>query len=217
MLVFIALKSWQIEAKIYYPSFWPNDEILKSFGFFQVSDQTKHTASTVGMQTSVETSDLLHQRLQGVPKRIERIKKAILRKDFHSFAEITMKVLPVYAVQTWKNNLTFISFPAIAANICWGLLWSFSIVISQGMLDHWKCLSIKQDTYELKINTLMAAWFSWVYITQATILCPEQVMKCYRYCKFLIKRKELIFAQNCRKHLLGILKFRHYFLRAEYY
>lgn len=74
------------------------------------------------MQTSVETSDLLHQRLQGVPKRIERIKKAILRKDFHSFTEITMKVLPVYAVQTWENNLTFILFPAIAANICWGLL-----------------------------------------------------------------------------------------------
>lgn len=56
-----------------------------------VSDQTKHTGSTVGMQTSVETSDLLHQRLQGLPKRIERIKKAILKKDFHSFAEITMK------------------------------------------------------------------------------------------------------------------------------
>lgn len=66
---------------------WPELRVL----ILVVSDQTKHTASTVGMQTSVETSDLLHQRLQGVPKRIERIKKAILRKDFHSFAEITMK------------------------------------------------------------------------------------------------------------------------------
>lgn len=64
------------------------------------------------MQTSVETSDLLHQRLQGLPKRIERIKKAILKKDFHSFAEITMKVL--YAIQTWKSNETFISFSDIA-------------------------------------------------------------------------------------------------------
>lgn len=66
---------------------WPELRVL----ILVVSDQTKHTTSTVGMQTSVETSDLLHQRLQGVPKRIERIKKAILRKDFHSFAEITMK------------------------------------------------------------------------------------------------------------------------------
>lgn len=121
-----------------YPSFWPNDEILNSAGFFQVSDQTKHTGSTVGMQTSVETSDLLHQRLQGVPKRIERIKKAILRKDFHSFAEITMKVW--YSIQTWKSN----SFPAIAASMCWELLSSFSMVISQGMLNHLKCLLINE-------------------------------------------------------------------------
>lgn len=66
---------------------WPELRVL----ILVVSDQTKHTGSTVGMQTSVETSDLLHQRLQGLPKRIERIKKAILKKDFHSFAEITMK------------------------------------------------------------------------------------------------------------------------------
>lgn len=58
----------------------------------QVSDQTKHTGSTVGMQTSVETSQLLQQRLQGVPKQLEKIKCAIQNKDFHSFAEITMRV-----------------------------------------------------------------------------------------------------------------------------
>jgi diphosphomevalonate decarboxylase len=44
------------------------------------------------MQTSVETSELLRQRMQTVPERVEKMKQAILKKDFHTFAEITMKV-----------------------------------------------------------------------------------------------------------------------------
>nr|XP_022337366.1 diphosphomevalonate decarboxylase-like isoform X2 [Crassostrea virginica] len=66
---------------------WPDLRVL----ILVVSDQTKHTGSTVGMQTSVETSQLLQQRLQGVPKQLEKIKCAIQNKDFHSFAEITMR------------------------------------------------------------------------------------------------------------------------------
>ncbi|XP_048764779.1 diphosphomevalonate decarboxylase-like isoform X2 [Ostrea edulis] len=66
---------------------WPDLRIL----ILVVSDQTKHTGSTVGMQTSVETSELLQQRIQTVPDRVEQMKQAILKKDFHTFAEITMK------------------------------------------------------------------------------------------------------------------------------
>ncbi|XP_061196933.1 diphosphomevalonate decarboxylase-like [Saccostrea echinata] len=66
---------------------WPELRIL----ILVVSDQTKHTGSTVGMQTTVATSELLQQRLQTVPQKVDKIKQAILNKDFHSFAEITMK------------------------------------------------------------------------------------------------------------------------------
>ncbi|KAL3896010.1 MAG: hypothetical protein SGCHY_004351 [Lobulomycetales sp.] len=57
-----------------------------------VSDRKKETSSTAGMQTSVATSELMATRIRDcVPKRIEDIKKAILEKDFETFAEITMR------------------------------------------------------------------------------------------------------------------------------
>ncbi|KAG8864616.1 diphosphomevalonate decarboxylase [Tulasnella sp. 330] len=57
-----------------------------------VSDVKKGTSSTSGMQRTVETSELLKHRIKHVvPARMEAIKKAILAKDFNSFATITMQ------------------------------------------------------------------------------------------------------------------------------
>lgn len=56
-----------------------------------VSDEKKTTASTAGMQQTVETSELLKHRIANVvPGRMEAISKAILAKDFDTFARITM-------------------------------------------------------------------------------------------------------------------------------
>ncbi|TFK67382.1 Diphosphomevalonate decarboxylase [Pluteus cervinus] len=56
-----------------------------------VSDDKKGTSSTSGMQRTVETSPLLQHRIKEVvPKRMKDISKAILDKDFDSFARITM-------------------------------------------------------------------------------------------------------------------------------
>lgn len=57
-----------------------------------VNDAKKETGSTDGMKRSVETSSLLPIRASNVvPERISAMTKAILEKDFNSFAEITMK------------------------------------------------------------------------------------------------------------------------------
>ncbi|XP_068721905.1 diphosphomevalonate decarboxylase-like [Montipora capricornis] len=57
-----------------------------------VSDQQKGTGSTEGMKRSVDTSVLLKLRAElCVPQRMEVMKKAILERDFKSFAETTMK------------------------------------------------------------------------------------------------------------------------------
>ncbi|KAJ3512941.1 hypothetical protein NLJ89_g3231 [Agrocybe chaxingu] len=56
-----------------------------------VSDDKKGTSSTSGMQRTVETSPLLQHRIKNVvPERMERISKAILERDFDTFATITM-------------------------------------------------------------------------------------------------------------------------------
>ena len=60
--------------------------------FCQVNTGKKHTGSTSGMQTSVETSELLQERIKQVPRRMELMTKAILQKDYQLFAELTMKV-----------------------------------------------------------------------------------------------------------------------------
>ena len=59
---------------------------------YQVNTGKKHTGSTSGMQTSVETSELLQERIKQVPRRMELMTKAILQKDYQLFAELTMKV-----------------------------------------------------------------------------------------------------------------------------
>lgn len=56
-----------------------------------VSDDKKGTSSTSGMQRCVETSTLLQHRIsQVVPQRMRDISDAILKRDFDTFAGITM-------------------------------------------------------------------------------------------------------------------------------
>jgi diphosphomevalonate decarboxylase len=56
------------------------------------SNKQKSVGSTEGMRRSVETSELLNFRCQHiVPKRMEEMEKAILEKDFETFALLTMK------------------------------------------------------------------------------------------------------------------------------
>lgn len=57
-----------------------------------VSDMKKDVPSTSGMQLTVHTSDLFQHRIKEVvPKRFIEMKKAIIEKDFPTFAELTMK------------------------------------------------------------------------------------------------------------------------------
>lgn len=57
-----------------------------------VSADKKDTPSTSGMQSTVKSSDLFQWRVKEVvPKRFEQMKKAIVEKNFPTFAELTMK------------------------------------------------------------------------------------------------------------------------------
>ncbi len=67
---------------------WPDVHAL----ICVVSDDKKGTSSTSGMQRTVETSTLLQHRIaQVVPARMDAIRDAILRRDFPTFARITMQ------------------------------------------------------------------------------------------------------------------------------
>ena len=56
-----------------------------------VSDAKKETSSTVGMETSVATSELLaHRAKEIVPKRMKIIEDGIQAKDFEAFGKVTM-------------------------------------------------------------------------------------------------------------------------------
>lgn len=67
---------------------WPNMRVL----ILVVNDQRKKTASTKGMQNSVNTSKLIHHRADKVvPERINQLKEAIRNRDFKTFGEITMR------------------------------------------------------------------------------------------------------------------------------
>jgi len=69
-------------------SHWPDMEAL----ILVASDLKKHVSSSSGMQTTVETSQLLQHRItKCVPERMQQMKQAIMNKDFDSFAELTMK------------------------------------------------------------------------------------------------------------------------------
>ncbi|KAK0240731.1 GHMP kinase [Armillaria nabsnona] len=68
-------------------SHWPDIHAL----ICVVSDDKKGTSSTSGMQRTVETSPLLQHRIKHVvPQRMADISKAILERDFDTFAKITM-------------------------------------------------------------------------------------------------------------------------------
>jgi len=57
-----------------------------------VSDDKKGTSSTSGMQRTVETSSLLQHRIKHVvPERMKAISDAINKRDFATFAKITMQ------------------------------------------------------------------------------------------------------------------------------
>ncbi|XP_019869844.1 diphosphomevalonate decarboxylase [Aethina tumida] len=69
-------------------SHWPEMRIL----ILVVNDKKKKDPSTLGMKRGVETSNLLKYRADHiVPKRIEEISRAIVAKDFHTFARLTMQ------------------------------------------------------------------------------------------------------------------------------
>ncbi|GFO45988.1 diphosphomevalonate decarboxylase [Plakobranchus ocellatus] len=68
-------------------SHWPQMRAL----ILVVSDQKKHVGSTEGMQTTVQTSELMETRFKLVERRTEDIIKAINDRDFPTFAKITMQ------------------------------------------------------------------------------------------------------------------------------
>ncbi|GAU96225.1 hypothetical protein RvY_07700-2 [Ramazzottius varieornatus] len=77
-----------IARQLFPASHWPELRVL----IVVVSDHKKETSSTKGMQTTVETSDLLKFRTEVVvPKRCEDMERAIEKRDFPSFAELTMR------------------------------------------------------------------------------------------------------------------------------
>lgn len=69
-------------------SHWPELRIL----VLVASAERKPVGSTSGMQTSVQTSCLLKHRAESVvPDRMVEMTEAVRRKDFTTFAELTMK------------------------------------------------------------------------------------------------------------------------------
>lgn len=66
---------------------WPSLRVL----ILVVSDQKKQVGSTEGMQTTVDTSELMKRRVEVVPQHTEEMIKAIQGHDFPTFARITMQ------------------------------------------------------------------------------------------------------------------------------
>jgi len=67
---------------------WPDMRCL----ILVANDARKKVPSSVGMKTSTQTSEFLRHRAQQiVPERTEKMAQAIDRKDFETFAELTMK------------------------------------------------------------------------------------------------------------------------------
>lgn len=69
-------------------SHWPEMRVLVCV----VSDKKKDVSSTSGMHTTMQTSTLMEHRMRNVvPARLANIEKAILNKDFGTFAALTMQ------------------------------------------------------------------------------------------------------------------------------
>ncbi|KAG5455953.1 MAG: diphosphomevalonate decarboxylase, partial [Olpidium bornovanus] len=66
---------------------WPELEVL----VLVASSRKKHTSSTLAMRKAVETSWLLRHRAEEVvPRRMAEMERAVLAKDFPTFARLTM-------------------------------------------------------------------------------------------------------------------------------
>ncbi|CDW56850.1 GHMP kinases N domain containing protein [Trichuris trichiura] len=67
---------------------WPELCVLVLIG----TEEPKHCSSTVGMNASVRTSELLKYRVEiCVPKHIKQAKDAIIGRDFAALAEVVMR------------------------------------------------------------------------------------------------------------------------------
>lgn len=76
--------AWQVAPE----SHWPELRVL----ILVVSAEKKLTGSTVGMQTSVETSPLLRFRAEAVvPARMAEMIRYVKERNFQDFGELTMK------------------------------------------------------------------------------------------------------------------------------
>ena len=76
-----------IARQLFPANHWPDLRVLVCV----VCRDEKAVPSTAGMQTSVQTSRLLPQRLTNLPDRISAITEAISTRDFPKFGEITMR------------------------------------------------------------------------------------------------------------------------------
>lgn len=68
--------------------YWPQMRVI----ILVVNDAQKDTPSTAGMQLTAQTSSLFQYRISSVvPKRVKEMVEAIKSRNFHQFAEISMK------------------------------------------------------------------------------------------------------------------------------
>lgn len=93
-------------------SSWPEMRCL----ILVVDDDKKMVSSAVGMKRTWDTSELSHFRAKYItPQRADLLQSAILSKNFHLFAEITMKesnqmhavCLDSYPPLVYMNNISF--------------------------------------------------------------------------------------------------------------
>jgi len=77
-----------IAKQVFEPEYFSDIEIL----IVVTKEKEKDTPSTDGMKLSVETSELLKYRAEKiVPTHMEKIKTAIVEKDWHTVFEVTMR------------------------------------------------------------------------------------------------------------------------------
>ncbi|XP_017792223.1 PREDICTED: diphosphomevalonate decarboxylase [Habropoda laboriosa] len=95
------------------PTHWPEMRVL----ILVVNDAKKKFPSSVGMKRTMETSDLLKHRIKHVvPERVNKMERAIMEKDFKTFAEHTMKdsnqmhavCLDSYPPFTYMNEISHV-------------------------------------------------------------------------------------------------------------
>ncbi|XP_053994639.1 diphosphomevalonate decarboxylase isoform X1 [Hylaeus volcanicus] len=92
-------------------SYWSEMRIL----ILVVNDCKKKVSSAIGMKRSMQTSELLRHRVKHiVPEVANKMQEAIIKKDFKTFAELTMKdsnqmhavTLDTYPPCTYMNDIS---------------------------------------------------------------------------------------------------------------